>query len=170
MRIFGLPEAVGPRPRLLILGSFPGRRSLELGEYYAHPRNQFWKLVAEICAFDRCLPYTSRLERLIGCGIGLWDSLHACEREGSLDASILAGSEVPNDLNELFLHQATIRAAAFNGQKSWDTFKKFILPTLPSEIIDRLALLPLPSTSPANTHHSYQEKLAAWSSIRSFLV
>ena len=159
-----------PRPRLLILNSFPGRRSLELREYYAHPRNQFWKLVAEICAFDTGLPYTTRLERLTGCGIGLWDSLHACEREGSLDASIQAGSEVPNDLNELFSRQATIRAAAFNGQKSWESFKKFILPTLSSDITDRLALLPLPSTSPANTHNSYPEKLAAWSAIRSYLV
>ncbi|MCK2125050.1 DNA-deoxyinosine glycosylase, partial [Pseudomonas sp. PNPG3] len=74
---------------ILVLGSFPGAASLAAGQYYAHPRNQFWRLISAVVGEDLAtLPYAERLPRLLAHGVGLWDVLGECEREGSLDSNI----------------------------------------------------------------------------------
>jgi hypoxanthine-DNA glycosylase len=84
----GLAPVIAPDTRILILGSFPGAASLAAQQYYAHPRNQFWKLVGELVNEDLYnLPYDERLPRLLAHRFGLWDVLAACEREGSLDSA-----------------------------------------------------------------------------------
>ena len=47
-RLHGLPPVIGRHARLLVLGSFPGEASLRAGQYYAHPRNQFWPLMGAL--------------------------------------------------------------------------------------------------------------------------
>ncbi|HRW07900.1 MAG TPA: DNA-deoxyinosine glycosylase, partial [Caldilineaceae bacterium] len=93
----GFPPIATPDIRVLILGSMPGMRSLELNQYYGHPRNLFWPLMEELVGVPVAAPYAERLVRLNAAGIGLWDSLQAAERPGSLDASIVAHTEVAND-------------------------------------------------------------------------
>lgn len=167
MRITSFPPVVASDARALILGSMPGVESLQRGQYYAHPRNLFWPIMGELCGFDPTLPYSERITQLQGAGFALWDVLQHCEREGSLDIAIK--EEIPNDF-ETFLNQYTaIRAIAFNGQKAAQAFRRLVLPYLPTTLTQRLAFLPLPSTSPANARQSKQVKFARWAVVLSYI-
>ena len=136
--------------RVLILGSVPGVKSLEDREYYAHPRNAFWEIMAALCGAGRGLPYEQRLERLQGAGIAVWDVLHSAEREGSLDSAILHAS--PNDLAGLLKNCPQIELVALNGSYASATFKRHAQSTLEPRANPRV--VKLPSTSPANARVS----------------
>jgi hypoxanthine-DNA glycosylase len=162
MQVVSFPPIVAPNATVLILGSMPGSRSLQAGEYYAHPHNLFWHFMGEIYDAGRELPYAERLLRLQEQGVALWDTLKECEREGSLDASIVPASELPNDFAWLLTTYPTVERICFNGSKSATAFTRLALPTLPPAIRGRLTLIPLPSSSPANRTVSTADKLARW--------
>jgi len=167
-RVVGFAPIVGPTPRVLILGSMPSVTSLEQGEYYAHPRNAFWPILDALGLADRDAPYARRVEELKRSGVALWDSLKSCERAGSLDAAIVSETEVANDFATLLAKRPSIRLIAFNGAKAERAFRRHVFPTLPVDILDRLALIRLPSTSPAHAI-AFEQKLAAWQEILRFL-
>ena len=151
--LVGLPPVIGRQTRLVVLGSFPGAASLAAGQYYAHPRNQFWPLVGELLGEDlRALPYLQRLDRLRRRGLGLWDVYARCRREGSLDSAI--EDAVLNDLASLRVRAPGLRAVAHNGGESARAMRITAALGVP--------VLRLPSTSPANASWSYERKLAAW--------
>jgi double-stranded uracil-DNA glycosylase len=155
------PPVVDRRTRLLVLGSLPGEVSLARRQYYAHPRNHFWRLIGAVTGADLVsLPYEARLEALLAAGIGLWDTVGAATRRGSLDAAIRDHSA--NDLAALAQALPELRAVAFNGGKSAALGR----PRL-AERPD-LALIPLPSSSPAYTM-KFEAKLAAWRRLAPFL-
>jgi hypoxanthine-DNA glycosylase len=162
MIVASFPPIVAPNATVLILGSMPGGRSLRAGQYYAHPHNFFWPFMEEIFGVARELPYAERLGALQSKGIALWDTLKECEREGSLDANIVPASELPNDFAWLFSNYSTIQRVCFNGSKSAAAFTRHVLPTLQPELRERLTLIPLPSTSPANRTVATADKLARW--------
>jgi hypoxanthine-DNA glycosylase len=149
----GLPPVAGRATRLLVLGSFPGAASLEAGQYYAHPRNQFWPLLASLWGEDlAALSYPARLARLRAHGLGLWDVYASCRREGSLDAAIEQAQ--PNDLAALRRRAPALQAIAHNGGESARSMR-----------VTRTFGVPvwrLPSTSPANASWSFERKRAAW--------
>ncbi len=89
--------------RVLILGSMPGQRSLDAGQYYAHPRNDFWKIMEAVTGLKASADYHERIRSLQVRGIALWDVLHSCHRKGSLDAAIEASSVEVNDFRSFFL-------------------------------------------------------------------
>jgi hypoxanthine-DNA glycosylase len=156
------PPVVAPDTRVLVLGSLPGERSLVEGRYYAHPRNLFWRLVGEVIGRDlEALPYDARLEALLAARIGLWDTVASATRAGSLDAAIRDAEHTP--LVELTATLPDLRAVAFNGATS----AKIGLAALADA---RIALLPLPSSSPANASIPYAEKQRLWSAIGEFLA
>jgi TDG/mug DNA glycosylase family protein len=165
-RISGFPPVVGERPRVLILGSMPSEKSLADSEYYAHPRNAFWRIMADLFDIDRDLPYADRLNRLRECRIALWDVLASCERPGSLDSNI--SNAQPNDFAGLLARHPTIGSVFFNGRRAEDEFRRNVRPTL-GAIGDALEYRGLPSTSPANAARSYGQKLADWRAIREAL-
>lgn len=148
------------KAEILILGSMPGRASLAARQYYAHPQNAFWRIAAELLEFDRASPYAKRVQALKAARIALWDVLHSCNREGSLDARIENG--VANDFRRFFRTHRKIRRVFFNGAKAEATFKRYVLSTLRS---DSLSFRRLPSTSPANASMSAARKLGAWRAI-----
>lgn len=147
---------------MLILGSMPGSRSLRAGQYYAHPHNLFWPFMGEIFDAGPNLPYTERLARLQANKVALWDVLKECEREGSLDTSIVPASELANDFTWLLLTYPTIKKLCFNGNKAAASFTRLVQPTLPPTLSQEVTLFPLPSTSPANRGISTEVKLARW--------
>ena len=151
--------------KILILGSFPGELSLEKQQYYAHPRNCFWFIMAEILGFDATLEYPARIDKLTENRIALWDVLQCCRRNGSLDSAIEKGSIVVNDFEYLFQRCSELSAIFFNGRRAEAEFKKHVLSLLDARL-DECELICLPSTSPALASLSFQQKLSAWLMVR----
>ncbi len=158
----GFPPVSQPGAQVLVLGSLPGERSIELQQYYAQSRNAFWRIMGELCGAEPALPYPVRLERLCAAGIALWDVLAAGERRGSLDSAIVPASMVLNDFAGFFAAHPQIRFVAFNGAKSAELFSRRVLPTLGAAQAN-FEMTRLPSTSPANASYSYERKLGLWS-------
>ena len=102
--------------RVLILGSFPSIVSLERREYYANPRNQFWRIMGQLFEFETSLPYSVRCQKLLEHRIALWDVCESAQRTGSLDAAIEPESVVPNDLARFLQEHPRIELVAMNGQ------------------------------------------------------
>ena len=145
--------------RILILGSMPGEASLRAGQYYAHPRNLFWRIMGELLGTDPGSPYEQRIQALKSARIALWDVLRSCRRKGSLDSNIDHESLVPNDFAAFFLSHPQITRVFFNGAKAEQCYRKHMQPVTGIESIEYLRL---PSTSPANASFSYERKLDAW--------
>jgi hypoxanthine-DNA glycosylase len=138
----------------------PGIASLQAGQYYAHPRNAFWPILAALLGWPGSLAYAERLARLRTARIALWDVLQSCRREGSLDAAIDEGSIVPNDFGGFLLRHARITHVFFNGSKAESAFRRYVVPDL--SCANPLVCERLPSTSPAHAARGFDEKLHAW--------
>jgi hypoxanthine-DNA glycosylase len=151
---------------VLILGTVPSVRSLELRQSYGHRFNLFWPFMGELFDAGPDLPYAERIVRLQRRGIGIWDVLQRCERPGSLDSSIVRDSEVANEIPQLLDAQPTIRAIALNGGRAQQAFRRHVLPRLDDAMRARVTLLELPSTSPANASMARAVKFARWSVLR----
>ena len=165
----GFPPLVRRDARILVLGSMPGRRSLDEGRYYAHPRNLFWPFMARVAGFAEGLDYDARVRALLSSGVALWDVLEACERPGSLDASIRRESERPNPIGELLATHPGITLVACNGGKALQLFKRHVGPALSDALKARVEVLGLPSTSPANASIPLPERERAWMRLAPFL-
>lgn len=159
----GLPPVVGRTAHLLILGSMPGRLSLARQQYYAHPGNRFWSLMRDLLDVGQ-EDYEARVAALRRAGVALWDVLDLCVRPGSLDAAIEPESEVPNDLAGFVARHPELEAIAFNGRKAAQAYRRHVEPT--GAVPTSVALLELPSTSPANAACRPPELLARWGAIR----
>lgn len=153
--------------RVLVLGSMPGAASLRAGQYYAHPRNAFWRIMGDLLGAPVPSPanYPERLRTLNRAGVALWDVLHSCTREGSLDADIDAASIRPNDFASFFRTHPGVRHVFFNGATAERCFRRHVLPALADSATRRLRFQRLPSTSPAHAGVPYAEKLTAWRAV-----
>ena len=149
----------------LILGSLPGRRSLEMQQYYAHPHNAFWKLIGIIFDADGELPYARRVKILTRHRIALWDVLAAATRPGSLDSSIVHASVRVNDFEAFFRAHPRLRRVFFNGRKAEQMFARFAVPKLGAEF-PAIRYECLPSTSPAHAGMTFAKKLDRWRRIK----
>lgn len=156
------PYSAAPDAELLILGSMPGARSLQAQQYYAHPHNLFWEIMAECCGAARDRTYDERLRALRTHRIALWDVAYECRRTGSLDGNIRPQSVVPNDFATLFAHCPQIHAVFFNGHAAEQLFARLVAKTMPAQQLQRLRFLRLPSTSPAHAALPRVEKKRAW--------
>ena len=158
-RLHGLPPVLNSDTRVLILGSFPSEASLAAAQYYAHPRNHFWPILAAVLA-ERlvAMPYPNRLATLQKHRVGVWDTIVACERAGSLDGDIR--NALRGEVTVVRRRAPLVQLVCFNGQTAararacWDAAG--------------YATLALPSTSPAYTR-PLAEKLKAWQAIGSIL-
>jgi hypoxanthine-DNA glycosylase len=158
---FGLPPIARSDAQLFILGSLPGEASLAARRYYAHPTNQFWRLVGGAIGEElQSLPYEERLERLSERRIGLWDVIASASRHGSLDQAI---REAEHNRIEHLLHDfPALRAIAFNGSTAALAGRKLI------GNLAGITLVDLPSSSAANTT-GVAAKALAWSVLGQFV-
>ena len=159
-RIRSFPPIAGRNARVLVLGSMPGRASLAAGRYYAHPHNAFWRIVCELLGIEPGAPYAARVRALKAARIALWDVLHSCVREGSLDARI--EEELANDFAAFFRRHRDVAKVFFNGAKAQASFMRHVAPGLG---VTRLRYSRLPSTSPAHAGMTYARKRRAWRAV-----
>lgn len=156
------PPIADARARLLVLGSLPGDRSLAAGRYYAHPQNQFWRLIGPAIGRDlTILDYDARLAALRGAGVALWDVVASADRPGSTDAAI--ADPTVNDLPALIATLPELRAIAFNGATAHRHGLKALGP-----LAERYAVIALPSSSPLHTV-GLAVKAPAWAALGGWL-
>jgi len=156
------PPVVAPDTRVLVLGSLPGEKSLAARRYYAHPQNRFWHLIGKVIGIELApLDYEERIATLLAARIGVWDTVASAHRTGSLDAAIREAEH--NPLADLAASLPELRAVGFNGKTS----AKIGMPQLAHT---DLALIALPSSSPAHATMRLAEKEKLWDQLRDFLA
>jgi hypoxanthine-DNA glycosylase len=158
----GLPPIARPDARLFLLGSLPGDASLAAKRYYAHPTNQFWRLLGAAIGEElHALDYDTRLARLAERRIGLWDVIASASRPGSLDQAIREAEH--NQIEHLLRDFPQLAAIGFNGGTAARIGRQLVGDPPPG-----LSLIDLPSSSAANTR-PLAEKAAAWSRLAQFV-
>ncbi len=158
-RKHGLAPVLARDARVLILGSFPGEASLAARQYYAHPRNHFWPILGAVLGEPLAeLAYRARLARIKAHRVGLWDTIVACERRGSLDGAIRNAER--GDVDRVRRAAPTLALVCFNGQTAARAEPVWRAAGYATRV--------LPSTSPAYTR-PLDEKLAAWRSLAAAL-
>ncbi|MFK7993484.1 MAG: DNA-deoxyinosine glycosylase [Granulosicoccus sp.] len=160
------PPLLGEHVHTLVLGSMPGRKSLQLQQYYAHQRNALWPILCAIAndnspSYDvhMQMSYEQRCATIMQAGFALWDVLARCERPGSLDTSIVRQSEIPNPISQLIDRHVKLHTIVCNGRTAEALFNRHILPQLKHPMP---RIMSLPSTSPAMASLSLQEKYQLW--------
>jgi len=164
MHLDGLPPIINNDSRVLILGSMPSEISLEKNQYYANPRNQFWRLIYSIFDEEPDQKYEEKLDFLRSQRVAIWDIIKECSREGSLDSAI--EDEQPNDFNDLLKRYPDVRLVVFNGGMAEKSFWGKV--HLDDEIKSRIKFIRVSSSSPANAI-KFETKREEWKVIRSFI-
>ncbi|SFD20388.1 DNA-deoxyinosine glycosylase [Flavobacterium phragmitis] len=161
MKSFSFAPISSKNSKILILGTMPGIKSLELNQYYGHSQNNFWKFLFSILEEEFSYDYETRKNLLVKNNIALWDVLQFCDRVGSLDSAIK--NEIANDFENFLKKHPQIEVILFNGQKAAAFFKKYV--HLNKEYLQ----ITLPSTSPANAGKAFHDKLTEWNIIKTLL-
>ena len=148
------------KSRILMLGTMPSPKSREVGFYYGHPRNRFWRVVSDVCG--EALPVTKeeKISFALKNKIAVWDVLAGCEIRGAEDSSIR--NQIPNDMN-LILEHSDVQAVFTTGTKAAQLYKRYCYPQTGIEAVC------LPFTSPANCRMSYEELYEAYAVIKKYL-
>ena len=163
MRSAAFAPVVDESVRVLLLGSLPGTASLAAGQYYAHPRNAFWRLIGAVVGDElAALPYPERLAALLRARIGVWDVVASAVRPGSGDAAIRAAEEA--DLAALAARLPALRAVGFNGATAARIGRRQLAAHGAG-----LALIDLPSSSPAHAGMPFAAKLERWRALGAWL-
>lgn len=139
---------------VLILGTMPGEKSLQLGEYYGNRGNQFWKLIYTLFEKPLSHDYADKIQLLKDNRIALWDVLEYCEREGSLDSNIK--NEIPNDFRKFYKQYPAIKKVYFSSKNAEKYYEKYVGKTAGIQYIT------LPSPSGANASLTFDKKLDLW--------
>ncbi|MGI9206169.1 MAG: DNA-deoxyinosine glycosylase [Woeseiaceae bacterium] len=158
----GFPPICGSSPRVLILGSLPSRKSVELGQYYGHPQNAFWRIMGDMVDAGPDIPYKERAALLESRYIAVWDVLASSVRPGSMDAAIVGETANANDFSGFLGQHTEIRLVCFNGQAAEKYFRKLVSSNTRRDFVG-IVFQTLPSTSPAYAAMPYSEKLKLWS-------
>ncbi len=140
---------------ILILGTMPGEKSLELQQYYGNRGNQFWKLLFTMFNREISHDYNDRLNLIKEYNIALWDVLEFCERVGSLDSNIK--NEKPNNFELFYTKYPNIKYVFFSSKNAAAYYERYV--GRKSHIVYEI----LPSPSGANATKSFNEKLDIWS-------
>ena len=157
----GFAAVVSAESRVLVLGTLPGPESLRRQQYYAQPRNAFWRILGDLCGAGPELGYEARLAVLLERGIALWDVCQSAHRPTALDADIAPESIELNDFAALYRDFPRIERVCCNGRTAAELYRRRVLPRL-AAAQQGLVLVSLPSTSPAHAVMRYEEKRERW--------
>lgn len=146
--------------RVLMLGTMPSPKSREMGFYYGHPRNRFWKVVSDVCGEELPLTKEDKIAFALRNHIAVWDVLAGCEIKGADDSSIK--HPVANDM-DIVLRHADIQAIFATGTKAFQLYQRHCYPKTGMKAVC------LPSTSPANCTVSYEKLYEAYSIITTYI-
>ena len=150
--LVGLPPIIDAGVEVLVLGSFPSPASLVGQQYYAHPQNQFWRVMGELIGEPQASrPYAARQEHLLRHHVGVWDVYRYCRREGALDSAIEEAER--NDFSLLRCAAPRLRGVIFNGKEAARSARHLEAQGLVVSVA--------PSTSPAYTL-AFARKLECW--------
>ena len=158
----GFAPLSSPDARVLVLGSLPGELSLSRGEYYAQPRNAFWRIMSQLFGFPADGAYADRVAALLANRVALWDVCAAAKRVGSLDSAI--ASPVANEFAAFLDAHPKLDLIAFNGAKAADLYRRLVTARLPDGHVG-IEQRVLPSTSPALAAMTYEQKLVRWEAV-----
>jgi double-stranded uracil-DNA glycosylase len=164
-REYGLPPILGKAPRVLILGSFPSKMSLERQQYYANPHNQFWKILSDLVNSGNLKDVPSLPDLLKDHHIAVWDVIASRRyQQGSMDRDIM--DPLCNDIPGFIRNHPSIRYIGLNGGTAWMFFESSLrnIPFDQTIVRERL-----PSTSPAYASYSYYQKLVRWQNLLKYL-
>ncbi len=165
--VISFGPVIGHKPQVLILGSIPGVISLQNSQYYGHPRNLFWPIMAGRFDIEIYEGYERRIQEVARLPIVLWDTIKACYREGSLDSSIQKQQLEANGIPALLDRYRQIQTIVFNGVAAEKYFKQLLQP---KATIDRnLKYIRMPSTSPANASMGFEQKLECWRELLNYM-
>ena len=161
----GLPPVIGRDSRILILGTMPGDESLRLQQYYANPKNQFWRILGEVYGEPIAADYSKRLEFLHSKRLALWDVLRSAERAGSLDSGIRNG--IANDFADFLMNYTSLKVIILNGGKAQGLFRRKVEGARNSEAGSSMRKVLMPSTSPTPGRNvlRFEEKVEHWRSL-----
>ncbi len=148
-----IPPLYDSHSRVLLLGSIPSPKSREVGFFYGHPQNRFWRVLAAVLGEE--VPQTIEEKRAMCLKhhVALWDTIARCDIAGASDTSIR--NAVPNDIGKLVRESEITRIFATGG-KSAELYRKLIEPQL------HIPITQLPSTSPANAAWSLERLIEAY--------
>ena len=143
--------------KILILGSLPSDKSINLNEYYGKKTNQFWNIISLVFEKQKIdfENYSEKIQFLKEHHIALWDVYCSAERMGSLDTNIKNGKF--NDIKKLLNTYTNIQTILVNGKKAETAFKKY----MKNRNIDYKYKY-VPSSSSANTKYTVLEKAGFW--------
>ncbi|MCF6241749.1 MAG: DNA-deoxyinosine glycosylase [Bacteroidales bacterium] len=161
MKSISFEPIINKNSKVLILGTMPGIKSLAENQYYAHPRNAFWKIMFQLFDTDFSENYEIRKKLILDNHLALWDTLKLCFREGSLDSNIK--NEEANDIHELLKKHPKIHSIIFNGKNAEKFYKRYFKKK------KQISYYCLSSTSPANARKQLDEKLVEWSVVLDLL-
>ena len=155
-----LPPVYDANSTVLILGTMPSPKSREVGFYYGHPQNRFWRVLPDLFEEKPLDTIAEKKEFLHRHHLALWDVLQSCTIAGAEDSSIR--EPVANDFRQI-LQKSAIRTIFTTGAKANSLYKKYCLKQTGIEAIA------LPSTSPANCRMHYEELRQAYAVILEYV-
>ena len=161
MNAISFAPIINKNSKILIIGTMPGIKSLEVQEYYAHPRNAFWKIMFRLFQKDFSENYEDRKNLILDNRLALWDTLKLCYRKGSLDTNIK--NEEANEIHNLLEKYPNIHSIVFNGKNAEKYYRRYLKKK------SNIRYLTMPSTSPANAMKNFDEKLTEWEIIHDLL-
>ena len=158
----GLDAWAGDNPIVLILGTFPGEKSLSAQAYYQNRvHNSFYKIMETL--FNRPVGISDK-EFITQNHISLWDCMKEADRKGSLDSNIK--SYVPYEIESFLALHPTITTIVLNG--TGDTTKIFEQNFAVARLEQKYRVISLPSTS-NSLPKSFEEKLVVWHIVKEII-
>ncbi|HIX90390.1 MAG TPA: DNA-deoxyinosine glycosylase [Candidatus Agathobaculum pullicola] len=148
-----IPPLYDSHSRVLLLGSIPSPKSREVGFFYGHPQNRFWRVLSAVLGEQVPLTIEAKRAMCLKHHVALWDTIARCDIAGASDTSIR--NAVPNDIGRLIQESEITRIFATGG-KSAELYRKLIEPQL------HIPITQLPSTSPANAAWSLERLIEAY--------